>query len=1032
MKLLEQVTLLFQEGKSDKVYEVDLLEVGAGQHVVNFRYGRRGAALKDGTKTPVPVSMAEARKAFDKLVQSKLDTGYVRAGHPSTGLPPPPPPRPSAPTPSPAGAASAAPAGPPPGASERERTLLQQLTQEVSTRRWFRSTEVRAQPRPLERVIWRVGELRLRAAEPILLPMLERATPLRAYCVAAALGRLGSAQSVSVLGRLYGDPATPDMVRRIATEALLQLSDEATRAEFRQDLMGKLPAELRAAAQTGNAEAFGQALDKHLAASGKEPYAVLETMYLVDSEAVRPSLLRVLRTAPFQRGFVKALRHVFKMAEYRRDGEVFGLIGWRYEKERASRTSREGFAKATRLFLRRRIWRTLRRLGQIESPDFVKMAVGVLLAFSDADAVPELSTSKGYGRNREEIHWEAFSPYWAFNHLLHGRSTRFVTLERKLAFYAKWKPRSDTDSQKREESFPALWERTPQGLMHLLDESHCAPVHTFAARALRALPAFLAQLDADAVAMLLEKPYAPTAQLGLDLAVERVNARGEPRALVLAAASSPYAPARQQAFRWLNALRDVLLKDLAFLAALAISPQTETRQYVATLLRGSVLPDDVAEAFIRQLLQAARKLGPNDGALAADVKLLVLAALGPLGRPPATEVLLELLGHPLVEIQELGGELLLRRDLRSEPVPPEVLAHLLQSASASLRTLGLRLLGKMPDTAFLANEEVLGRLASSPHPEVRQGIRPLIGRLLTLDAAAGGRVVELLVGALLRRRLPEGGPEHVKALLTSELAAAFWAMPAEAVWRLLDSEDATAQELGGQLLDRRGEALTVDLMRAVKLAGHDVLKVREWAWRWFEAHVPEARADLATAVRLLDTRWDDARAFAFRYFRERFAPEDYALEVLVSVADSVRTDVQTFGRELLARSFREVDGPELLLRLSEHPAPPVQLFATHYLERFASGSAALVEKLVPYFIRVLSQVNKGRAARGRVLDFLRKEGQRNEVAGRQAMDVLHRLSATIAIENRAAALEAMLAIGKAQPAIPLPLRLKPVEVRRGV
>jgi hypothetical protein len=220
--------------------------------------------------------------------------------------------------------------------------------------------------------------------------------------------------------------------------------------------------------------------------------------------------------------------------------------------------------------------------------------------------------------------------------------------------------------------------------------------------------------------------------------------------------------------------------------------------------------------------------------------------------------------------------------------------------------------------------------------------------------------------------------------------------------------------------------------RAVRLAGHDVLKVREWAWRWLEGHVSEVRADLATAVRLLDTRWEDARAFAFRYFRERFAPEDYTLEVLVSVADSVRPDVQTFGREMLARSFREADGPELLLRLSEHPAPAVQLFATNYLDRFASGNAALVEKLVPYFNRVLNQVNKGRSARSRVLQFLRREGQRNEVAGRQAMDVLHRLSATIAIENRAVALEAMLAIGKAQPAVPLPVRLKPVEVRRGV
>jgi predicted DNA-binding WGR domain protein len=1033
VKLIEQVTLLFQEGKSDKVYEVDLLEVGAGQYVVNFRYGRRGTALKDGTKTPAPVNMAEARRTFDKLVQSKLDTGYVRAGHPSTGLPPPVT-RPAAPVAGgPAAAPGTTPATPaaPPGASAREQTLLQQLTQEASTRRWFRSSEVRAQPRPLERVIWRVGELRIRAAEPILLPMLERANPLRAYCIAAALGRLGSTQSVAALGRLYGDPGTPDMVRRIATEALLQLSDEGTRREFRQDQLSKLPPALRDAAQAGDATAFGTALDAYLATGTKDPYQVLDTLYLVDSETVRPALLRVLRTATFQRGFVKALRHLFKMAEYRRDGEVFGLAAWRYEKERTTnRSSREGFTKSTRLFLRRRIWRTLRRMGQIEDPDFVKMAVGVLLPFTDGDAVAPHTTSTGYGRNREEHYWDAFSPYWAFNHLLHGRSRRYVAVDHKLAFYAKSRERLVTDP--REESFPELWDRKPQGLMHLLDESRCEPVHDFAARALRANREFLAQLDHEAVAMLLERPYAATAQLGLHLALERVNARGEPRELVLAAARSPYEPARRQAFRWLDALRDVLLQDLSFLAALAISPQSDTRQYVANLLRGSVLPEHVAEAFVRQLLQAARKLGPNEGALAADVKQLVLAALGPLARPPAAEVIIELLAHPLVEIQELGGELLLRRDLRTEPVPPEVLGHLLQSGSASLRTLGLRLLGKMPDEAFRANEAVLGRLASSPHADVRHGIRPLLARLVALDPTAGARVVEALVAALLRRRLPEGVPEHVSAVLTNELAAAFRAVPADTVWRLLDSEDAAAQGLGSELLERRGDSLTVDVPRAVKLAGHDVLRVREWAWRWLEAHVSDVRAELATAVRLLDTRWDDARAFAFRYFRERFAPEDYSLEVLVSVADSVRTDVQTFGRELLARSFRDADGPELLLRLSEHPAPPVQLFATHYLDRFASGNAALVERLVPYFVRVLSQVNKGRAARGRVLEFLRKEGLRNEAAGRHAMDVLHRLSATIAIENRAAALEAMLAIGKAQPAIPLPLRMKPVEVRRGV
>src|SRR5207253_10325110 len=113
----------------------------------------------------------------------------------------------------------------------------------------------------------------------------------------------------------------------------------------------------------------------------------------------------------------------------------------------------------------------------------------------DADAVPELSTSTGYGASREQHFWGPFAPYWAFNHLLYGKSRYLIPVDHKLAFYSKWKPHSQQEVRTREESFPEQWDRRPQGLMHLLDESRCAPVHTFAARALRSLPAFLAQLD---------------------------------------------------------------------------------------------------------------------------------------------------------------------------------------------------------------------------------------------------------------------------------------------------------------------------------------------------------------------------------------------------------------------------------------------------------------------------------------------------------------------------------------------------------
>jgi predicted DNA-binding WGR domain protein len=80
MKLIQQTSLWFSEGNSDKIYEVDLCEVGSGQFVVNFRYGRRGTTLRDGSKTVLPVAEAQARKIYDQLVNSKTREGYREAG----------------------------------------------------------------------------------------------------------------------------------------------------------------------------------------------------------------------------------------------------------------------------------------------------------------------------------------------------------------------------------------------------------------------------------------------------------------------------------------------------------------------------------------------------------------------------------------------------------------------------------------------------------------------------------------------------------------------------------------------------------------------------------------------------------------------------------------------------------------------------------------------------------------------------------------------------------------------------------------
>lgn len=76
MNAIAKISLYYSEGNSDKEYHAEIVEVPGG-NAVNFRYGRRGGTLTVGTKTSAPVDFAQAKKIYDKLVQSKTSKGYT-------------------------------------------------------------------------------------------------------------------------------------------------------------------------------------------------------------------------------------------------------------------------------------------------------------------------------------------------------------------------------------------------------------------------------------------------------------------------------------------------------------------------------------------------------------------------------------------------------------------------------------------------------------------------------------------------------------------------------------------------------------------------------------------------------------------------------------------------------------------------------------------------------------------------------------------------------------------------------------------
>ena len=921
---------------------------------------------------------------------------------------------------------------------------------------------------------------------PLLLDLIGSGGALRDYCIAWALGRCGDGQAISALGRLYTDAATPDFVRRIAGEALLKLSDEKTVSEFKASVTARLPHELRALAETGPADTFTITLLTYLNGADNDRYSVLEAIYLIDNRHVRPALRHILLTAPLRPNYFKRIRHIFKAAEYRHDAEIYGLIAYRFEKERAmfghtyrpltdargysyvslpngtyiSEGNKEikkdaptiAYGSRTRTYLRRRTWRTLRRLGELGDVEYVRMAVGVLLPFSDADAQPvrEGGVYQWETTQTRQVRWDAFAPYWAFNHILYANSPRYFHKENTVAWRCRppYKP-GDAEPDVREEAFPELWERMPVGLLHLIAESNCRPVQHFAVKAMRACEQFCAELDREALLMILGRPYEVTARFGFELLKARLRP-GEPDTLLMLAAANSVAPdVRAEAHRLIDERREHYTSDSDFMAALTTSPHPDTREFARRLLTSTALPDAAARALIGRLIAHLTGLTAEQGEDARDIAQTLLQSFGGHLRTLGFGIVLDLLAHPLMEVQELGGNILLLHEVRPSELPEEIIISLINSPYETIRGIGVRLLGELPDDALLRRENLLVALSEHALADLRNAIRPLIRRLSRStdyqDFAL--RLARRLVGTLLRPEAQEGVHRSVVKLLQDEIGSG-WIdeIDRELALRLSHAPSAAVQQLGGHLIDTKAradfawaESFTTDEIAA--LADSETRSVRQAAQTLFSLVLDRYRqaanpsghlVEMARAVRLLDAKWDDARAFFFETFRTHFGEQDFTPGILVSVCDSVRADVQQFGRELVTKYFREESGQEYMLKLSEHPSSDLQIFVTNYLERYCADSPARLRELSHYFTSVLSRVNQARVAKARVLEFLTAEAQKSEAAARIVVDILTRQSATIAIGQKAAAIEAMLAISRAYPEISLPLEVKPAEVRRAV
>ncbi len=1057
VKLIQQTILERQAGQREQVYEVDLCEVSANKFVINFRYGIRGETLKEGTKTVFPVYRSVAEKIFHDLIDEKRAEGYRPPGEAGTVL--------SFPGQEAGESLSRA-------NTARRQAILHHLQQAAEgselTGKW-----------KLSRIIWRTGEMKLAEAVPLLLQLAGQGSDMQQYSLVWALGRCAlpedSQKVARVLAQYYGNPNSTEATRRIAAEGLCRLQQETQQDEFFESLLTSLPTGLQESIRHEDAEGLARKVREYVFTLKTTSNDYLITLYHLSQRFphVHQTLLDVFAGIPLKPGYFKQIRSLFKMAEWREDSEMYGLLAYRFEQtpeyytpdwryrirnrryQRVTYVSgigdiediqqeytkdrpRIAYSSKTRAYFRRRIIRTLRRTGELEDLTYTDLATDILLQYCDERdrTAPYKTTSYSYSyRPFRQIphhtHYDSYARSLLLYYILYANSPRYHLKKGADAWncvspYEPGQPAPDV----REEAFPELWNQAPSNLLTLLLHSRCGRVHEFAAKAFRDVPDYAALVSIDHIIALITQPYDATNALALELAQQQYSPLNPNKELVHALIECQYLPARETARGWIEANPDAFFQDSEFVCRLIFSPQADIRQWMRTVLPACLLSELQQKSIITKTIASllALKVEDAEDEFVRDVSEILLLAFPRAMYKLGLDVVRDLLQHPHVEVQALGGRILLKHRTPAKDLPDDLFMALFQAGSPHIRALGVQLLGQLPDIVLLNKEQVFASFCLSESPEMRKAAKPVIGRLASKNKEFGDHIAAHLYSAFLFKESSDGLHQDLYRLFTEELSGSVDVFDPSKTWNLLHSKHLQANLLGAYIVKHTQNIEHFTMPQIVSLAGNELHDLRETAWNFYRRHPDRIKQEAEAALGIVDSRWDDTRVFAFEYFRSTFTEQDWTPDLLVSLCDSTREDVRAFGRSMITRFFDEKHGADYLLRLSQHPSADLQVFATNYLEGYASGHLGRIRKLEPYFVTILSQVCKGRVAKDRVFHFLQTEALNEREAAVVAARILTRQSATMAIGDKAACIEILRDIHQTYPDLETPLKFKDAPV----
>lgn len=292
----------------------------------------------------------------------------------------------------------------------------------------------------------------------------------------------------------------------------------------------------------------------------------------------RRALLATLAVIPFRYGAWRGVKRLYKEAEAKLDAELFGLLAWRFDTTLPHHTGVE-VSQGTLIYLKRRAWRFLRRLG-VELPELYPQFAAQVLRHYRPDTT--------------------FHAVWVANHVWAHGSKRY-----NARSFTSSMPPSDMVKHR---AFSDAWKAAPEALMYVLETCQADPPAAFAIQGLQkdfperlrgATPEWLGRLALRPLGSAHEF-LVETLRASPELHQGRLRAVGLHEA-VLALLRSPSKKARAYAVEYARAHATDLDKER--LAELVASSDKDVSAFALALLQARP-PRDLGVPFFGRLIAA--------------------------------------------------------------------------------------------------------------------------------------------------------------------------------------------------------------------------------------------------------------------------------------------------------------------------------------------------------------------------------------------------------------------------------------------